>query len=53
MQRDNSPRILLQTRNKDGTSQTGRGKFFVILKEEKPGNWVFQVDGYSNIRPRE
>lgn len=37
---------------KDGKEiGTGRGKFVVVAVKEKTGNWRFQVDGYSDLKP--
>lgn len=37
---------------KDGKEVgTGNGKFVVVAIKEKDGNWRFQVDGYSDLKP--
>jgi ketosteroid isomerase-like protein len=37
---------------KDGKEAgTGQGKFVVVAIKEKDGKWVFQVDGYSGLKP--
>lgn len=38
---------------KDGKEvSSGSGKFFVAAIREKDGKWRFQVDGYSDLKPR-
>ena len=38
---------------KDGKEvSSGSGKFFVAAVSEKDGKWRFQVDGYSDLKPR-
>jgi ketosteroid isomerase-like protein len=37
---------------KDGKEAgIGHGKFVVVAIKEKDGKWVFQVDGYSGLKP--
>lgn len=40
--------------SKDGKEvATGQGKFVVVAVKEKSGKWLFQVDGYSDLKPPE
>ena len=37
---------------KDGKQiGAGRGKFVVVALKDKTGKWLFQVDGYSGLKP--
>ena len=37
---------------KDGKEAgTGQGKFVVVALKQTDGQWRFQVDGYSNLKP--
>lgn len=39
----------LTQRNAKGETQTGRGKFVVVARRMKSGDWRFQIDGYSSL----
>lgn len=36
-------------KSSNGETRTARGKFVVVARRMKNGEWLFQVDGYSNL----